>query len=77
MGLAAAIEAETGRRPDLRGEPYGADMRLFVNEGATPCVIFGPGRVEVAHAADEYVPLGEVETCARVLARWLRAELLD
>lgn len=75
-GLAAAIEAETGRRPALRGEPYGADMRLFVNEGATPCVIFGPGRVEVAHAADEYVPLDEVEACARVLARWLRRELL-
>jgi acetylornithine deacetylase len=75
-GLAGAIEAEIGRRPELLGEPYGADMRLFVNEGATPCVIFGPGRVEVAHAADEYVPLDEVEACARVLARWLRAELL-
>jgi acetylornithine deacetylase len=77
VGLAGAIEAETGRQPALLGEPYGADMRLFVNQGATPCVIFGPGRVEVAHAADEHVPLDEVETCARVLARWLRAELLS
>ena len=52
----------TGRRPALLGEPYGADMRLFVNEGATPCVIFGPGDVRVAHSADEHVPLDEVET---------------
>jgi len=73
--LADAIETETGRRPALIGEPYGADMRLFVNHGGTPCVIFGPGRVEVAHAADEYVPLDEVEACARVLATWVARQL--
>jgi acetylornithine deacetylase len=36
------VEAVTGRTPALLGEPYGADMRLFINEGNTPCVIFGP-----------------------------------
>ena len=51
------IEPVTGRRPALLGEPYGADMRLFVNVGDTPCVIFGPGDVKVAHSADEHVPL--------------------
>ena len=56
-GLAETIEAVTGRRPELLGEPYGADMRLFVNVGETPCVIFGPGNVKVAHSADEHVPL--------------------
>ena len=35
------------------GEPYGADMQMFVNHGGTPCVIFGPGDVRVAHSADE------------------------
>jgi len=43
IGLADAAEAITGRRPALLGEPYGADMRLFINEGGTPCVIYGPG----------------------------------
>ena len=62
----------TGRRPALLGEPYGADMQMFVNHGGTPCVIFGPGDVRVAHSADEHVPLDEVETCARVLAAWVR-----
>jgi acetylornithine deacetylase len=71
VGLAATAQAMTGRRPELLGEPYGADMRLLVNEGATPTVIFGPGDVRVAHSADEHVPLAEVETCARVLAAWV------
>jgi acetylornithine deacetylase len=75
VGLADAVELVTGRRPALLGEPYGADMRLFINEGATPCVIFGPGDVRVAHSADEFVPLDEVETCARVLATWVLREL--
>ena len=64
-------ERVTGRRPALLGEPYGADMQMFVNHGGTPCVIFGPGDVRVAHSADEHVPLDEVETCARVLAAWV------
>lgn len=76
LGLAAAAESVTGRRPELLGAPYGADMRLFVNVGETPCVIFGPGDVRVAHSADEHVPLGEVEACAAVLAAWVRGELV-
>ena len=76
VGLAATVEAVTGRRPTLLGEPYGADMQMFINVGATPCVIFGPGDVKVAHSADEHVPLDEVEACARVLAAWVSRELI-
>lgn len=76
VGLADAAEAVTGHRPALLGEPYGADMQMFVNVGDTPCVMYGPGDVKVAHSADEYVPLDEVETCARVLATWVRRELV-
>jgi acetylornithine deacetylase len=75
VSLAAAAEATLGRRPALLGEPYGADMRLLVNEGATPTVIFGPGNVRVAHSADEHVSLAEVANCARVLAAWLVDQL--
>ncbi|MFL5776670.1 MAG: ArgE/DapE family deacylase [Chloroflexota bacterium] len=73
--LAAVAEATLGRRPALLGEPYGADMRLLVNEGRTPTVIFGPGDVKVAHSANEFVRLDEVADCARVLAAWLVSEL--
>jgi acetylornithine deacetylase len=73
--LSAVAERITGRRPAAVGVPYGADMRLFVNEGNTPCVMYGPGDVRHAHAADEHVPLEEVVTCARVLAEWVTQEL--
>ena len=33
IGLARVAEAVTGRRTALLGEPYGADMRLLVNQG--------------------------------------------
>jgi acetylornithine deacetylase len=75
VGLAASVEATTGRRPKLLGEPYGADMQMFINHGDTPCVIFGPGDVRVAHSADEHVSIDEVETCARALAAWVRREI--
>jgi acetylornithine deacetylase len=71
LGLADAAEEVLGRRPPLVGVPYGADMRLLVREGGTPTVMFGPGDVRVAHAADEHVDLAEVHACARVLAAWV------
>ena len=49
-GLAAATLEATGRSPRSIGVPYGCDMRLFVDVGATPCVVFGPGDVRLAHA---------------------------
>ncbi|HUQ17749.1 MAG TPA: ArgE/DapE family deacylase [Candidatus Saccharimonadales bacterium] len=73
--VAAAMTDTLGRTPAFRGEPYGADMRLLVNEGSTPTVIFGPGDVRYAHSADEHVPLAEVVECARVLAAWVEHEL--
>jgi len=77
QSLAASAEATLGRRPAFLGEPYGADMRLLVNEGRTPTVIFGPGRVAVAHSADEHVAHEDVVACARVLASWAVATLAD
>jgi acetylornithine deacetylase len=75
-GLASVAEGVLGQRPAAIGEPYGADMRLLVNEGRTPTVIYGPGDIRVAHAADEHVPLAQVADCARVLAAWLVRELI-
>jgi acetylornithine deacetylase len=75
LGLAAAAESVLGRRPPLVGVPYGSDMRLLIRQGATPTVMFGPGDVRDAHAADEHVALDEVVACARVLAAWVVREL--
>jgi acetylornithine deacetylase len=66
--IAGAHEAVTGHAPTLQGMPYGADMRLLVNEADTPTVLYGPGDVRTAHAPDEFVPIADLETAARVLA---------
>jgi acetylornithine deacetylase len=73
--LAETIEATLGHQPRRLAVPYGADMRLLVNEGATPTVMFGPGDVRRAHAADEWVPLAEVRDCAAALAVWAARRL--
>jgi acetylornithine deacetylase len=74
--LAAVAGPILGREIALQGEPYGADMRLLVNEGGTPTVIFGPGDKRLAHSADEWVSVDEVVACARTLAAWLARELI-
>ena len=76
VGLASVAAPILGREIALHGEPYGADMRLLVNEGGTPTVIFGPGDKRVAHSADEWVSVGEVVACARTLAAWVVRELI-
>ncbi|MEO5704996.1 MAG: ArgE/DapE family deacylase [Candidatus Limnocylindrales bacterium] len=76
VGLAAVAHAVLGHEPEMAGEPYGADMRLLVNEGKTPTVIYGPGDKRVAHSADEWVSVNEVADCARTLAAWLVRELI-
>lgn len=75
VGLAAAAEHVTGKRPALIGAPYGADMRLLVTEAAIPTVMYGPGSVLHAHSADEFVSLEEVTACAEVLAHWMASLL--
>ena len=57
-----------GSRPKLNGVPYGSDLRLFTNHGKIPAVLYGPGNVVHAHTVNEFIPLEEVITCAKVLA---------
>jgi len=66
--LSEAFRSATGRRPHVRGMPYGADMRLLVHEGGVPTVLFGPGDVRHAHAPNEFVPIAELESATRTLA---------
>ncbi|HEY5684231.1 MAG TPA: ArgE/DapE family deacylase [Acidimicrobiia bacterium] len=75
VGLADSHRRVTAEPTALVGVPYGADMRLFINQGHTPTVMYGPGDVRVAHAADEFVPIDQVTTCAEVLATWIAGEL--
>jgi len=62
-----AAAAVTGSAPSIEGVTYGADMRLLVNVGGIPTVLFGPGDVRVAHMADEYVPIDQLRAAAQTL----------
>jgi acetylornithine deacetylase len=63
-----AHERVTGEEPLVEGVPYGADMRLFVRFGEMPCVMYGAGDVNVAHAPDEHISVTELLTAASTLA---------
>lgn len=62
-------ESVTGVRPGCVGVPYGCDMALWIREGGAACVVYGPGDVSHAHAADEHVSLTEAMTVTQVLTQ--------
>jgi acetylornithine deacetylase len=68
--LREALEAE---EVSVRIEGLSAwtDAALL-NEAGIPAICFGPGDIGLAHAAEEFVPVDEIETATRVLTRLLR-----
>lgn len=73
--LVASVQAAGGRTPRLVGEHPWFDAALLGAAGV-PTVIFGPAGAG-AHAAEEWVDVPSVVTCAEVLAdltrRWCAA----
>jgi acetylornithine deacetylase len=71
--LTTAVQAVTGKPCRKIGVAFGTDAACFATAGV-PCVVFGPGSIEQAHTAEEWVPLNEVQQAAdvlyRVLAEW-------
>jgi len=45
----------------------------LLNEAGIPAVCFGPGDISLAHAAEEFVPVRDIEQATRVLARVVRS----
>lgn len=66
--VGSAFEAVAGTPARSIGMTYGADMRLLVNQGQTPTVLFGPGDVRQAHRPDEFVPLDDLRMVVQSLA---------
>jgi acetylornithine deacetylase len=71
-GLDAALRA-SGERVAVEGMSAWTDAALL-NDAGIPAVCFGPGDISLAHAAEEYIPLAEIDRAAAVLAsfagRW-------
>jgi acetylornithine deacetylase len=65
--LAAAVVAEGGE-PRIEGLSAWTDAALL-NEAGIPAICYGPGDIALAHAAEEWVSLDEIERAANVLTR--------
>ncbi|MEO7083914.1 MAG: ArgE/DapE family deacylase [Gemmatimonadaceae bacterium] len=65
--LARALEA-SGERVAIAGMSAWTDAALL-NAAGIPAICFGPGDIAVAHAAEEFVPIDEIERAARTLTR--------
>jgi len=65
--LNAATDSGAPAVPEVKGGPYGSDLRQYAAAGI-PTLQYGPGDVRYAHATDEHVALAEVLHCARAYA---------
>jgi len=65
--LEKAIEDES-IEPRIEGLSAWTDAALL-NGSGIPAICFGPGDIALAHSAEEYVPVREIEMAADVLAR--------
>ncbi|MFL5481284.1 MAG: ArgE/DapE family deacylase [Gemmatimonadaceae bacterium] len=68
--LRGAMESE-GVPVSIEGMSAWTDAALL-NAAGIPTICFGPGDIGLAHAAEEFVPVSEIETATRVLARVVR-----
>ena len=53
------------------GVPFGSDASKFAAIGI-PSIILGPGSIDQAHAAVEYVDCDQVEQAARIYRQFMR-----
>ena len=68
--LRSALDAE-GMAVRIEGLSAWTDAALL-NEAGIPAVCFGPGDISLAHAAEEFVPVADIEQATRVLTRVVR-----
>lgn len=62
--VAQRVLSASGLNPDVLGVPFGSDASKLSRIGV-PTIVFGPGSIDQAHAADEYVEIEQVRTAER------------
>jgi acetylornithine deacetylase len=71
QGLDAALRAN-GEEVRVEGMSAWTDAALL-NDAGIPAVCFGPGDISLAHAAEEYIPLDEIDRATGVLRALARS----
>jgi acetylornithine deacetylase len=67
--LAESLEAacrSNGRSTRRTAARYGTNASILAAAGV-PCLVFGPGSIEQAHTADEWIELDQVDAAAEIL----------
>jgi acetylornithine deacetylase ArgE len=54
------------------GVPYGTDASVIALQGV-PAVVFGPGSIDQAHTADEWLEISQLEQASEILFRFLKS----
>ncbi|MBN2580919.1 MAG: M20 family metallopeptidase [Pirellulales bacterium] len=73
--LAGVVREATGRCR-LLGAPYATDAAFYAQAG-TPAVVFGPGRIEQAHTADEWISLDQFHQAIEILYQFIKTYCHD
>jgi acetylornithine deacetylase/succinyl-diaminopimelate desuccinylase-like protein len=71
--LSAVVRRLFGRCEQV-GVPYGTDASRLSAAGV-PCVVFGPGCIDQAHTADEWLSIAELEKASESLYQFGRVGL--
>ena len=64
------VSAVTGDNRPAAAISFGTEGGLFQN-GGIPSVVFGPGSIQQAHKADEYIALDQIAACEAFMRRLL------
>lgn len=67
---ATRVLGEMGLNADPCGVPFGCDASKLSRAGI-PSIVFGPGSIDRAHTADEYIELDQVERAYEFQRRFL------
>jgi acetylornithine deacetylase len=67
----AAVAWEVSGRGERIGAAY-ATNAAFLAAAGVPTVVFGPGSIEQAHTADEWITLDQVHQAAEIFYRFAR-----
>ncbi len=69
--LASALLTEMGLDGTLCGVPFGSDASKLSRQGI-PSLVFGPGSIDQAHAAVEFVEVAQVERAFEFYREFIR-----